>query len=267
VLSLFEILAGQAAVAIKNARLYEDLKTAYEDLRHANDQVIKSERMAMKGDIAGAASHELKNMVGVVLLGLQVVQRKLNKMPDAAADMKEILDRTLDAARKIQVFSRNLLTGNRFSSAQLIPISPNKVAQDFIDFVKVLPKFKHNRLELVVDEDVPALALDVDEMQQVLLNLVNNAVEAHPDAAITVQTEYDIVEDIVRITVRDNGPGIDEAIRDKLLTERITTKADGHGYGLPICRQIVEHHGGRISIKSKKGRGTIVMMTFPVKRS
>ena len=266
VLYLFEILAGQAAVAIKNARLYEDLKTAYDDLKHANEQIIKSERMAMKGEIAGAASHELKNMVGVVLLGIQVVQRRVNKISGAPSELKEILDRTRDAARKIQVFSQNLLTGKRASSRP-IPVSPNKVAQDFMDFVKVLPKFKHNQLEMVVDEDVPELELDVDEMQQVLLNLVNNAIEAFPGAALTVRTEYDIVDDVVRMSVKDNGPGIDEAILDKLLNERITTKADGHGYGLPICRQIVEHHGGKIRITSLKNRGTTVIMTFPVKRS
>lgn len=68
ILYLFEILAGQAAIAIKNARLYQDLKSAYEDIKDANEQIIKSERMAMKGEIAGEVSHELRNMIPIVLL-------------------------------------------------------------------------------------------------------------------------------------------------------------------------------------------------------
>ena len=81
ILNFFEILAGQAAIAIKNARLYEDLKKSYNDLKQANEQVISFERMAMKGEIAGEVSHELKNLVAVVMLNLQVLQRGIKRLP------------------------------------------------------------------------------------------------------------------------------------------------------------------------------------------
>jgi signal transduction histidine kinase len=263
ILYLFEILAGQAAIAIKNARLYQDLKTAYEDLKHANEQVIKSERMAMKGEIAGEVSHELKNMVAVVLLQLQVLQRKIE--PVAPPEFRSMIEGVMTSARKIQGFALSLLTRSR-ASEQLQSAHPNEVARGFVDFVRVLPKFKQNNVTLVPGEDVPRLDMDVDQIQQVLLNLVNNAVEAYPKAAITLQTEYDVIDHVVRIMVSDNGPGIDESVRDRLLHEKITTKAEGHGYGLPICRQIVEYHGGKIHVESKKGQGAKFVMTFPVKR-
>jgi signal transduction histidine kinase len=263
ILYLFEILAGQAAIAIKNARLYQDLKTAYEDLKHANEQVIKSERMAMKGEIAGELSHELKNMVAVVLLQLQVLQRKIE--PVAPPEFRSMIEGVMTSARKIQGFALSLLTRSR-ASEQLQSAHPNEVARGFVDFVRVLPKFKQNNVTLVPGEDVPRLDMDVDQIQQVLLNLVNNAVEAYPKAAITLQTEYDVIDHVVRIMVSDNGPGIDESVRDRLLHEKITTKAEGHGYGLPICRQIVEYHGGKIHVESKKGQGAKFVMTFPVKR-
>ncbi|MEK9136279.1 MAG: GAF domain-containing sensor histidine kinase, partial [Bacteroidota bacterium] len=262
ILYLFEILAGQAAIAIKNARLYQDLRTAYDDLKHANEQIIKSERMAMKGEIAGEVSHELKNLVAVVLLQLQVLQRKLDKA--SGAEIRQMIDKTIDGARKIQGFSKSLLTRNR-ASAKLMPTSPNQVVQDFYNFIRVLPKFKNNTVSLVVGDDVPDVEMDVDQIHQVLLNLVNNAVEAYPDAALFLQTQYDVIDNAVRISVSDNGPGIDEAIRDKLLNEKITTKPDGHGYGLPICRQIVEHHGGSIRVESKKNTGAKFILTFPLK--
>jgi two-component system sensor histidine kinase HydH len=261
ILFLFEILAGQAAIAIKNARLYQDLKSTYEDLKNANEQIIKSERMAMKGEIAGQVSHELRNIVALVMLQLGILKRKLDKI--SPEELRDIVEKTLAGARRIQGFSDSLLTSRR-AAGTMLPANPNVVCRDFFDFIKVLPKFKHNELSLVLGEHVPDIQMDIDQVQQVLLNLVNNAVEAFADAAITLQTEYNVVDDAVRISVHDDGPGIDEAIRNKLLVENITTKVDGHGYGLPICRQIVEHHAGTIHIESQKDRGAKFIMTFPV---
>ncbi len=260
-LHLFEILAGQAAIAIKNARLYEDLKSTYEDLKHANAQVIKSERMAMKGQIAGEVSHELKNMIAIVLLQLEVLRLKLDS--STVDEIRSMVEKTADGARKIRGFSESLLTRNRSTDA-VLPVNPNDLSRDFFDFIKVLPKFKHNQLSLVLGENVPRVRMDLDQIQQVLLNLVNNAVEAFADAAIVIQTEFDADSNVVRMSVQDDGPGIDDAIRDKLLKEMVTTKIDGHGYGLPICRQIIEHHGGTIRIDSSTNRGAKFVMTFPV---
>ena len=264
VLFLFEILAGQAAIAIKNARLYQDLKSSYEDLRLANEQIIKSERMAMKGEIAGQVSHELKNIVAVVVLQLEILRLKLDKL--SPEELRDILEKTMAGTRRIQSFSNNLLTRSR-AAGTLLPANPNVVCQDFFDFIKVLPKFKYRKLSLVLGEGVPDIQMDIDQVHQVLLNLVNNAVEAFADAAISVQTEYDVIDNVVRLSVRDNGPGIDEGIRNKLFNENITTKVNGHGYGLPICRQIVEHHGGTIRLESQKDSGAKFIMTFPVRQA
>jgi len=263
VLNLFEILAGQAAIAIKNARLYQDLKTAYDDIRQANEQIIKFERMAMKGEIAAEVSHELKNLVAVVLLHLQSLHKRIGNI--SSAEIKTIVDKTMEGTKKIQKFSQNLLTQTR-PSANKMQVSPNKLAREFIDFIKVLPKFKRNEIVLTVQEEVPELAMDVDQMQQVLLNLANNAVEEFPEARIEFRTEYDRAKGCVYFYVVDNGPGIDSELREKLLVEKITTKPDGHGYGLPICRQIVEYHGGTMRVESTRGAGASFIMTFPVGR-
>jgi signal transduction histidine kinase len=264
ILYLFEILAGQAATAIKNARLYQDLKNTYEDLKHANEQIIKSERMAMKGEIAGEVSHELRNIVSVVLLQLEHLSRKLDRI--SAEELKSTVEKTIAGARRIEKFSHSLMTGRR-AAGELLPADPNVICRDFIDFIRVLPKFKNNGLSLVLGEDVPMIQMDVDQVQQVLLNLVNNAVEAFARVAIILQTEYDLIGNMVRISVQDNGPGIDEEVRNKLFHENITTKVDGHGYGLPVCRQIIELHGGTIRLETRKNGGAKFIMTFPVRRA
>ena len=261
ILSVFEILAGQAAIAIKNARLYENLKHTYEELKQANQHIIQSERMAMKGELAAEVSHELKNLVAVVLLNLELMQRKAGKV--SAEEISAIIDKTIGGARKIEGFSKNLLSRSR-ASAKLVPNSLNKITGDFVDFVKFLPKFKRNAVVATLAKDLPTVDLDIDQIQQVLLNLVNNSIEACSTSAIELKTELDSENKTVCLTLKDNGPGIDEEILSRLFNEKVTTKIDGHGYGLPICRQIIEGHGGTISVASKKGEGVQFLMRFPV---
>lgn len=261
ILSVFEILAGQAAIAIKNARLYDNLKRTYEELKIANEHIIQSERMAMKGEIAAEVSHELKNLVGVVLLNLDLMQRKAGKV--GPEEINPIIEKIVAGVRKIENFSKSLLTRRRASS-QLVASDLNKLVADFVEFVKFLPKFRSNDVKASLAENPPLVLLDVDQIQQVLLNLVNNSVEAYSSAEIELRTEYDAASNVVRLVVRDNGPGIDETIMSRIFNEKVTTKVEGHGYGLPICKQILEAHGGSITIASSKGNGAAFIMTFPL---
>lgn len=260
ILNLFEILAGQAAIAIKNARLYENLKKTYEELKQANEMIIQSERMALKGELAAEISHELKNLVAVVLLNLEIIQKRAGTT--TPEEIKGIVQKTIAGARKIEGFSKSLLTRSRAGS-NLVPASLNKITGEFAELVKFLPKFRRNKVSATLAKNIPTVELDIDQVQQVLLNLVNNSIEACPEAAVELITKHDQTTDTVHLCVKDNGPGIDESIIHKLFTEKITTKDDGHGYGLPICRQIMENHGGSISVNSKPGEGAEFVLVFP----
>jgi K+-sensing histidine kinase KdpD len=262
-LSLFEILAGQAAIAIRNARLYANLKDAYEDLRQAHEHIVKSERMAMKGELASEVSHELKNLVSVVLLSLQQLQLKIGTV--SSQELNGVIEKVIGGVKKIERFSKNLLSSSR-SAARLMPQNLTKIAADFTEFMKFLPKFKANTITSSFEENLPPVNLDIDQIQQVLLNLVNNIVEAKSNASIHFTTAYNPAKHEVTLSVGDDGPGIEEEVRNRLFTEKITTKPDGHGYGLLVCKQIVENHGGSIRIDSRENEGTILTLTFPVTR-
>jgi len=259
VLYLFEILAGQAAIAIRNAGLYGDLKTAYHDLQQANEQIINLERLATKGEVVMEVSHELKNLVAIVMLSLDVLRRRATGL---TSDHQELLDQALKGARRIEAFSQSLLTRTR-AAGNLVSCNLNETVREFVDFMKFMPKFGRNQISLTPGDAVPRVRMDIDQIRQVLLNLVNNAVEAYSDATIEFTTVYDVTGQTVDLRVRDNGPGIDPSIREILLHQRITTKPDGHGYGLPICRQIMESHGGGIMIESEPGKGTTFVLRFP----
>jgi signal transduction histidine kinase len=262
-LRLFEILAGQAAIAIKNARLFQNLATAYEELQQTNKQMVQFERMAMKGEIAAEVSHELKNHVAVALSSIQGLQRGFGSLTEA--DIRTMLDSALYATKKIQKFSQSILTRSRAGS-QRGPMSLSAVVYHFIDFIRTLPKFRRNVMQLKLADDMPEVSLDVDQIQQVLLNLVSNAAEAGPTATIELATQHDASMGIVILTIHDDGPGIPIAVQEKLFHEKITTKPDGHGFGLPICKQIIEDHGGRIELESVEGHGTTFIITLPVSR-
>ncbi|MBI5472736.1 MAG: GAF domain-containing protein [Ignavibacteriae bacterium] len=261
ILYAFEILAGHAAIAIKNARLYADLKHTYEELKQANLHIIHYERMAMKGEIAAEISHELKNLVAIVLLSLQRLQTKIDSI--TPGELNRVIDTIIKGVKKIEGFSKSLLSRTRMTS-RLVPLCLNKIVEDFVEFIRFLPRFKSCAISLAPDETLPKIQLDIDQLQQVLLNLMNNIVEARADSTITITTRYNRETQKACLCLKDNGPGIDESVLSKLFVERVTTKAEGHGYGLTVCKQIAENHGGTIQVESKKNEGTTFIITLPV---
>jgi signal transduction histidine kinase len=260
ILRLFEILAGQAAIAIKNARLYEDLKQTFDELRSANDYIIRSEKMAMRGEMAAEVSHELKNILGVMLLQAQCLQTSIKRTN--AEDTDRFIKGLILSIQKINKFSENLLI-RADVSAQMKPVQVNELMRNFTSFIKVLPKYRDGRIELVLGENIPDVSADSDQLQQILLNLANNAIEARRDSTITFTTEYDLMNNVVRFTVGDDGPGLDPRVKEKMFVEKITTKPSGHGFGLPVCRKIVQNHGGEIRAESEAGQGTKFIIALP----
>lgn len=261
ILRLFEILAGQAAIAIQNARLYEDLKRTYEELKDANEHIIQSERMAMRGELAAEVSHELKNIINVALLQTQSVQRTMKRGEGEASE--KMLKDLIDTIRRINNFSDNLLVRSSIASHCTL-LELNGSLNNFALFIKHLPKFRSGKIVVDIDPELPEISCDGDQIQQVLLNLVNNAIEACPEATITLKTEYDFINNAARLIVADNGPGLDPRVKEKLFVEKVTTKPDGHGFGLPVCRKIVQNHKGEILVESHQGQGTKFIITIPI---
>ena len=263
IIDLFEILAGQAAIAIKNAQLYERLHCAYKELEDANEQVLKFERMASRGEMAAEVSHELKNSLTIVSLQLHSLKNFAHRCSTEEREKK--LNGAIEALNKTILFASGLIETSAFKTNKYLG-NVNEAIRDFLKFIRILPKFRSSVLVAMLDENVPQFLFDKQQLQQVLLNLVTNAVEAYSEATIEIRTNYIPEKNEVRMSIIDNGPGIIDEVRKKIFTQKITTKVDGHGYGLPICRKIVEHHSGSIEVESAVGQGTSFHLTFPAKR-
>jgi signal transduction histidine kinase len=260
IIDLFEILAGQAAIAIKNAQLYEKLREAYQELEEANDQVLKFERMASRGEMAAEVSHELNNSLAIAMLQLTSLKNSSHRRTPEERE-KKILT-AIEALDKTIIFTSQLIETSAFKTNKHLG-DVNDVIRDFVKFIRYLPKFRHNVIEAVLDENIPRTLFDKQQIEQVLLNLVKNAVEAFENAAIEIRTHYHPEKNVVQISVTDNGPGIIDEVRNKLFAQKVTTKASGHGYGLPICKKIVENHNGSIEVESMAGHGTSFHLYLP----
>ncbi len=267
IVDLFEILAGQAAIAIKNAQLYDKLQKAFQDVQIANDQLIKSDRMISRGKMASEISHELKNLVNVVLLQLQYFQSSISMNPKLGAAIEnQRLKNSIASVQRIGEFAQGLLESAPMKLEKK-PGNINEKIKQTVKYIRTLKKYQKAKLEISLDDNVPIFSFDEKQIHQVLLNLLNNAVEAYEEATIKIKTKYFPSKNIVQIVVSDNGPGIEKEVLNKLLVSKITTKPDGNGYGLPICRKIIENHGGTMEIESEVNKGTTFFMTLSAKSS
>jgi signal transduction histidine kinase len=205
----------------------------------------------------------LKNSLTIVSLQLHSLKSFSHRC--SAEEREKKLDGAIEALKKTILFASGLIETSAFKTNKYVG-DLNEAIRDFLKFIRPLPRFRRSVLVTMLDESVPQFLFDKQQLQQVLLNLVTNAVEAYSEATIEIRTNYISEKNEVRMSVIDNGPGIIDEVRKKIFTQKITTKVDGHGYGLPICKKIVENHNGVIEVESVVGQGTSFHLTFPAKK-
>jgi two-component system, LuxR family, sensor kinase FixL len=139
------------------------------------------------------------------------------------------------------------------------------IVDDAIALVSISPLAKGVRLTTRLADDATCVSVDRIQIQQVLFNLMRNAIEAMegcPQRALTLASQRAAV-DMVEVSVADTGPGMLDDVLQNLFQPFVTTKPSGMGMGLSICRSIVEGHGGRLTVESHAGRGTVFRLTLP----
>jgi signal transduction histidine kinase len=170
--------------------------------------------------------------------------------------MLEIIDKAVDHSDRI---INDLMEYAREIHLDLQEISPRNLLIDSLQMIQVPDTIKIcNNLS-----DEPKFKVDYDKMMRVFINLVKNAIDAMPNKG-TLVIRSDISNDNVEIAFKDNGTGIAEEILPKIFSPLFTTKAQGMGFGLAICKRYVEAHQGRITVSSTEGEGATFMVTLPI---
>ncbi|MDH7488838.1 MAG: GAF domain-containing protein [Anaerolineae bacterium] len=264
---LLETVAAQLAVAIQNARLYEDLQRAYEQLRLSQDEAMRAERLRALGQMASGIAHDFNNVLTPVLGYLELALEHPN-MPDEARSDVERARRGALAASSIVARLREFYRP-RDATEPFVPVDLNRVIGEAVDLTR--PRWRDIPQEqgVVIDMRLelgpsPRVQGDPAALRDLLTNLIANAVDAMPDGGtITIRTQTD--GGSVLLSVSDTGVGMTEEVRRRAFEPFFSTKgSQGTGLGLSICYGIVQRHGGSIDLQSERGKGTTVFVRLPI---
>ena len=264
-IKLLEMLAGETVIALKNASLYEELESRMDELQRAHATLVESAKLAAIGELAASVAHEINNPLTVILAHSNLLLRQL---PSDAPARKRVSTIEAEATRAGKIV-RDLLSFARRREAKREQVSVHELLDRAIELLG--PKLTGGRVEIerVFDRSLPAIAGDRDQLTQVFLNLITNALDAMEGGGrLVLQTgihQEDDGQTMVGVSVSDTGQGISPEHRARIFEPFYTTKSDGRGtgLGLSVSLGIVRMHGGSIDVESKLGHGTTMRVTLP----
>jgi len=241
-------------------------KTA--ELQTAHEQMLQAEKLTSLGRLAAVVAHEINNPLSGILTYAKLLRRWVDRgeLEGRAQEMRESLQLIESESRRCGDIVRNLLTFARVAPLNITAVDCNDVIHQTIRLVQHKLDLGNIALRLELAADLPAIRGDAAQLEQLLLALVINAIEAMPrEGTLFVATAPRDDRSNVVITVSDDGIGIPPTILSRLFDPFVTTKEEGKGVGLglAISRTIVERHHGRIEVASEVGRGTTFTITFP----
>jgi signal transduction histidine kinase len=173
-----------------------------------------------------------------------------------------------EGLQRIEIIVRQLMAFSRPYSTHMANHSLNKIVESSLRFVDHRIKERKVFLETNLGKDLPEIYGDADNISQVVINIIVNALDSMPNGGtLTIETGYsDRLLTSIQVAISDTGTGIREEIAGKIFNPFFTTKEMGSGLGLAISKRIVEDHNGSIVVKSKLGEGTTFYVSFPVKK-
>ncbi len=246
------------------AKSHRDLQKAYQDLFTSQRELQRLERLASLGQVAREIAHEFSTPLNVIYGTLQM----LLEDPDLKEEHRERLGRLLNQTERLVQISRDTLTPLKMPPPEFRSAKLNGLVEEVGAFMA--PAFGARGVEFStqLEPDLPPIRADLHQIEQVLLNLISNAMDALPGGGrIEVETAMDRSESppIVILHVRDDGVGISPEHLSHIFDPFFTTKGAGRGtgLGLSICKDIVSQHQGEISIESVPGEGSTITLRLP----
>lgn len=246
--------AREVGLVLENLKLIEQLRATQE-------QLIKTERLATIGKLTSSISHELRNRLAL-LTGIEFIEMKYGHDPEVKLFTQMVLTgqrRALALVEEIKNFAKNRPEHYEMLEKELVP-----AIERTLSILKLDPGVHKRTLEFNYSSN-PVLAFNEDKIEQVIINLIRNAVEAtsEEDGRIVVTVSAEEQHAVIRIS--DNGCGIPSENLPRIWEPFYSTKGDeGTGLGLEICRRIIEAHGGLINCDSEVGKGTTFTIYLPL---
>lgn len=261
--NLLVAIGRQLATTIEKVRLYEESCRAYEDLRRTQEQLLQSEKMSAVGQLISGVAHELNNPLTAILGYAQLLESE--GLQDRPSDFVRKLFKQAQRTHRVV---QNLLSFARQRKPQKQQVDICKVLDETLTLRDYDLKVNDITLEREIEEEIPAVTADPHQLEQVFLNIINNAVDAMLEAGQPGKLKVRVYADDghVHTEFRDSGPGIKEP--HKIFDPFYTTKGvgKGTGLGLSICYGIIKEHGGDISARNQPEGGAVVEVRLPSAR-
>ncbi len=254
-----EVTLAVAATRLHGAGGFEGTVLVLDDVT----PLIRAQKVAAWREVARRLAHEIKNPLTPIQLSAERLQRKLGEAgaPHEAL-VRECTSTIIGEVESLKGLVDEFSQFARMPAPKAVPSSLNQAVSEALTLYQGL--FPQLTLELALAPDLPSVRLDNEQIKRVIINLVDNAVEAmHRQGRIIVETSHDPVHKVARVVVSDDGPGIADADRDKLFLPYYSTKGRGSGLGLAIVRRIVAEHGGNVEVSDNTPTGSRFTIELP----
>lgn len=226
--------------------------------KRSEKMLMKSEMLSAVGQLAAGIAHEIRNPLTSLKGFLQLmIQSKKYQKDYAEVMMSEFI--------RLEAIINEFLVLAKTKSNTFDPVQVNSIVEDVCMVLESQAVLNNVRIEKQLSGDLPEILAVSNELKQVFINILKNAIEAMEDAEgfITIRSYFE--KDSVFITFEDQGKGISKEVLEKLGEPFYTTKEKGTGLGLMVTFKIIENHGGSIHFESEEGKGTIVKLKLPIK--
>jgi signal transduction histidine kinase len=256
-----ELKATQSLLLQQSADLEQKVRERTQQLLTAQEELVRTEKLALLGQIADTVGHELRNPLGVINNAVYFLQAVLVDADETTREYLGIIkDETADAERIVS----DLLDAVRTKPPRPERVEVAALVGKALDKCHVTPFVT---VKLDMPETLPALRVDPTQMHQVLWNLITNGVEAMPEGgALEIGASEDSVAKTVTVSIRDSGSGITPEHRARLFQPMFTTKARRVGLGLVVVKNLTRANGGSVGVESEPGRGSTFSVSLPCDR-
>lgn len=265
-----EVHVGEPAIAHERCFLLYIRDTT--DEKKMKQQLMHMEKMGLMGRLAGGIAHEIRNPLSSVMMNLQF----LLQSGDINPTVREFVTAATEGASRINQVVENTLNLARGTPLHLQEEHLNQILQNALWFMKVPAQRKNIRLDAHLADALPQIPLDGRQIQQVIINLLQNAIDASPEGAtVTITTgmlesltdSRELVSNKIVLAIRDNGSGISQEQLQYIFEPFQTTKPGGTGLGLALSKHIMDQHNAELAIEPTLGGGTIARLIFSLPQS
>jgi two-component system NtrC family sensor kinase len=260
-LELLQFLAGAVAVAAENARLYGELADFARELERSQAQLIQVEKLAATGRLAASLAHEINNPLQAINNCLHLVVNR----PLTDEKKKYYLGLAQTEVERLITLVQRTLEFYRPSHGRRTETDVNHLIENVLALSNKRLEHGRVRVRTQLQADLTRIMAVPDQLTQVFLNLIINAVEAMPNGG-TLTIASARRDSWLAIDVQDTGAGLTPNEAARIFEPFYTTKADGTGLGLAVSYGIIQQHGGRIEVNSVPGQGTRFTVLLPVQR-